>query len=527
MNTLTQEFQNETEKAIKTMYVMIPEMQEQIEALKSPVNFSRSIFSYTAMISGIDMFIRKFGCMILRRILEQMDRTFRLSAGRTERYYIAQTRPRTIDTLIGTVTYMRTEYRDRSTRKPFIYVDEKIGLLRRMRYDACIQARAYELYSNHNSMAKVGEIIGQQIHSFSLKNGIKLQAISRQEIWKMINRFAYIRTKPSESDETPDTLYIMADEKYIHLQQEMDSWKRRMEEEGKSADEIRELAKSQHFAAMTKLAVIFEGREELTNKSGKHLKRRRWRLTGRHFFAWPHKTNEFWGACHDYIGGIYDLSKVKNIYILGDGASWIKSGVHEMRTADTESAYALDRYHATKYIHKITKDSQLRKTMYEYLCHGMRKDLNLLIDSVIENDPSRKESIEECRKYLLSNIKGALIMHNEVKIGCAMEQAICHVYASSFSSVPKAYSRDHLANYVDARIHQQNGENMELLYISALQQLVSAYFKNGSGSSAADMWQTKADIGKTPVGLGSLFDSPATDPTYKVSFPFEAEVTPF
>jgi hypothetical protein len=332
----------------------------------------------------------------------------------------------------------------------------------------------------------------------------------------MINRFTFIKGLVNKADETPETLYIMADEKWIHLQQETDRWRQKMREAGTSEEDIKEMEKEIHFSSMTKLAVIFTGREELKKKDGTSLKRKRFVLTGRHYFACPHDSANFWQACHDYLEERYDLSKVKQIYILGDGASWIKSGVQEMKTADTKCAYALDRYHLSQSVHKITKDKDLRKKIKDYAVHGLRSEFNKIINSIIESEPERKEKIEDCRKYLLSNMNGAVIMHEQVKIGCAMEQAICHVYASSFTSVPKAYGKNHLHNYVDARIHQQNNENMKELYINALQLLVTEQFKNSSGSGTHNM-SSGVDLNRSILDFGSVFDSSKTDTTYHLN----------
>ena len=59
-------------------------------------------------------------------------------------------------------------------------------------------------------------------------------------------------------------------------------------------------------------------------------------------------------------------------------------------------------------------------------------------------------------------------MYKKVKIGCAMEQAISHVIASVFTSVPKAYCKEKIRTYLDARMHQQNGLDLRTNYLTAI-----------------------------------------------------------
>jgi len=162
------------------------------------------------------------------------------------------------------------------------------------------------------------------------------------------------------------------------------------------------------------------------------------------------------------------MEKVKNIYILGDGAAWIKSGTSELRSEAAECKFAMDRFHITKAVHRITKDKDERSLLLNYAKHGMTKDFKYLIEMIISQKKISEKTIREQSEYILHNFKGIATMRNEVKIGCSMEQAIQHVLASVFTSVPKAYASDHLRTYTAARMNQQNHMNMIELYLKAV-----------------------------------------------------------
>lgn len=472
--------------------------------LVAPMRLNRSVSLYSSFISGISVSLQILAAGIVKKTLERMDREFRTSPGRSKRYYVKNTRDRTLITLFGEVTYLRTEYMDRHTKNSFVYVDEEIGLYRRQRYDSVVAALAYEYYSHQSSMSEVGKILGNIISGFRLDPDRDKFALSRQQVFYMINRFSSIRTKVGQAEKTPDTLYIMADEKYIHLQREMAVWREGLLAEGVSPKVIDEQAKKKRFSEMVKLAVVFTGRTQLKRKDGTPLKRPRWKLTDTRYLAFPHDTKGFWRHVMDELSQIYDMEKVKRIYILGDGADWIRAGVKELSSQYCTVKFALDRYHLSKKIHILTKDDTLRKTLNDYAIHGDRKSFISVVDSIFENEEV-SERKQDAYEYVLNQMGAAVIMQKEVKIGCAMEQAISHVLASPFTCIPKAYTSEHLHTYVQTRMIYKNGLDPLLTYITACD-------KSGNSGKAYE-YGNEIDISKESLDL-SLFDSSKTDPYY-------------
>ena len=343
---------------------------EILSQLIAPMLMNQSVNLYSQMVSQLSISTQMIGASVIKKTLEKMDKEFRTSPERTSRYYGKNTRDRTIITIFGDVTYRRTEYLERATGKPFVYVDEEIGLLRRQRYDSTIAALAYDYYSHQSSMIEVGRMIGERIAGFRLDADRTKYAISRQQVFNMINRFQNIKTKPAEADETPETIYIMADEKFIALQQVKADWREKMLKQGHTVKEVNELEKHMRFNEMVKLAVIFTGRRKLTKKNGKPLKDPRWELTGTRYLAFPHDSKNFWAQVMNELSAIYDMEKVKYIYILGDGAEWIKAGAAELKTQYITAKFALDRYHMAKQINAITKEKVYRTLLRDYITRG-------------------------------------------------------------------------------------------------------------------------------------------------------------
>lgn len=53
------------------------------------------------------------------------------------------------------------------------------------------------------------------------------------------------------------------------------------------------------------------------------------------------ESEDLWNEVADYIDQPYDYDQIEKIYLSGDGASWIKSGV----AITNKSTFVLDRYH--------------------------------------------------------------------------------------------------------------------------------------------------------------------------------------
>lgn len=398
---------------------------------------------YASFTQDIDFWMRSFIKKSLVSFIEKADRDFRDSPGRLQRFYVKQTRPRSLITVFGEIIFLRTEYVHRDTKEPYCFIDRKLAIKSRQRYDCCIEAKVKELYANQNSMIKVGQIIGESIFaSFSLDPVRKMHALSRQTVFNLLHRTGKIMVDPKPMKETPETLYIMADEKWVPLQ-------------GECTDE------KKHVKEMVKVAVCFEGREPTYTKKGEKIARNR--LKNKFIISSCNSERiNFWDDVLDQLSKRYDLNKIKKIYILGDGASWIKGGTIIMAMPNITVKYALDRYHASQAINRMTTDETFREILTYYLYSLQKKEFKTVASiarSYLKTE-EQKIKFDTHYEYLLTNWGAFKIMCKEVKIGCAMEQAISHIIASVFTSVPKAYGRKNLPLYLSSRVLHSNSEDI-------------------------------------------------------------------
>ena len=133
----------------------------------------------------------------------------------------------------------------------------------------------------------------------------------------------------------------MADEKWIALQ---------------SHDENKEKERQ-----MVKAAISFE---DVALVKG-HKKRNQ--LVNRNVFFGT--GSNFWNSIYDQLCSIYDMNSIKHIWVLGDGANWIKNGTYVFRSDSTRSSFSLDKFHFKQALRRISKD----KDIYGVLCSACEK----------------------------------------------------------------------------------------------------------------------------------------------------------
>ncbi len=423
-----------------------------LSLLNAPFTSRLSPIDYGYLMQNVSSWMYCFLRKVFVSVIEKADMEFRNSQDRIHRFYVKQTRPRTIITIFGEITFTRTEYQRRDTGESYCYIDRKLSLLPRQRYDCLVEAKAKELYADHNSMIKTGKILGEQINSFfSLDPNRKFFHIPRQTIYNLLHRRGKILLQPATVKYTPDTLYIMADEKWIPLQGECTS-------------------ERQHIKEMVKMAICFEGKENILRKDGTSTDR--FQLKNKYIYgACTSERNNFWESLLNQLSYRYDLNKVKKIYILGDGGSWIKNGVQFMKMSHNEVKAALDRFHANQAIHRMTSDKAFQDILTRHLYELNREEFDTVAEIARSYCTTDKEieTFENNLNYIHRHWNEFKVMMKEVKIGCSMEQAISHILASHFTSVPKAYSRKNLPLYLNSRLLSENKEDVLLTHLMAIE----------------------------------------------------------
>lgn len=388
------------------------------------IDINGNVMNYIDLLSSLDESL----CMIAREslvsIFEAMDKSFKQSIDRKKKYDIKSCHPRTIMTIFGEITYTRTFYTSKLNGRNYCYVDRILGLHKYDYFDPYLKASIVD-YSANNSYPKVAKYINDLIG-----NRIKIKSsfnyISRQTVRNIIINSTL--SKPNiKKLQTPNSIYAIADEKWIHTQNNNDK------------------------DVMEKSIVIFEGIE---NKV----------LKNKMIFA--SLDSSFLDNCLDYIYNVYDVNKIKTIFIIGDGAKWIKSLRSEFQlNKNIHTVQGLDKFHFKQALHHIALNKDLENVLTDYILKNKKNSFIECCDILKESFPHRSDTIENKKKYILNNLRGIKDLY-KYNLSCPMESQISHNIADLFTSRPKAYSIKTIRKLTELRLLYKNNYNIKELFLN-------------------------------------------------------------
>lgn len=208
---------------------------------------------------------------------------------------------------------------------------------------------------------------------------------------------------------------------------------------------------------MIKSFVTFEGIEQVS----KH----RRNLLNRSVFSC--NTPSAWAPFMDFIAKKYDFSKIKNIYLLGDGAPWIREGTKELRLNPANDVnFYLYEFHFKQAIHHLTTDKDERKSLIQLVQKDTKKAFVDRINNIILDNLTRQENLTKKLNYLSKNytaIKRTLALD----FGSSMESHISHLIASFFAVRPKGYSSKNIDKYLKLNDFKNNNYNIFNIYMNS------------------------------------------------------------
>ena len=398
---------------------------------------SGDILNYVSFSDALHQYAKDFYKELFEGIIVELDQKFMDSDARREKYESGGYRIRHVQTLNAYVEIKRRVYIDKETKECYYYVDDFLGLPPKMRYDPCVVAEVLNETSDNNSMMKVGKIVGKMIHHDSSLKTDDNYAIPRQTIKNMIMRANKDNFEEELQElETPDSIFVMADEKWVSNQRE-------------NCDNT-----------MVKSIVIYDDKK--TVSKGRNV------LVNKHTISKIGSASEIWQDALSYIDYVYDETKLKTIYILGDGAPWIKAGIDELNfNKDIKIVYIPDNFHIKQALNHISTNDDIKAVLFSYVCKNKRKSFKKVIDALIQKHPDRKDAVESKAKYILNNWKH-LQTSLKLPYGCCMESQISHTYASIFANLPKGYRINTLEVLLKLRTMSVNKSNIRLNYFNSL-----------------------------------------------------------
>lgn len=437
MNIITQIFDYDTKNLL--INTLIQEFKNKLMNIIDSLLNSSTIHKYVDNMLLIQKKTNELIKNIIIEFIKTIDIAFKNSSERKAKYNINKSNvQRTIYTIYGEICFERTFYIDKKTGKYYYFVDDVLGLEAYTTYDPIIRGLVVDDAINNNPN---NASYHSSINSFDilrmLKNN-KTSQISRQSVYR------WVRNTPEtkinyDPIENGTVLYIMADEKWIHMQDKANAKKKKW--------------------LMSKCFVIFT---RIKSKGKRH------KLVGKHIFITLSSTP--YKELMDEICKIYDFEKIKTINLLSDAGSWILAGKDELKLyAHNNIVVNTCEFHVKQKINRTTTDKDLREKLTKSIYENENKEeFKKIMDEIIESKEkqTRKDKITEYKNYILRHWKGIIAMkYSEVK--SSMESHISHCIASKFGSRPKAYSNNYCQKYLKLQEASLNGINILDYYLKS------------------------------------------------------------
>lgn len=351
----------------------------------------------SAMVSEIKKETDALGRALCIEVIEAMDMALVKDSSRKKKWYVERKNDeKSIITKLGEITFRRTYFSSKQGEKYRHLVDEILDIGIHERIDQEVYAELVEVASDL-SYRKTGKNVSEV-------------SISGQTVMKSVRSIEKIKVeKLQHPKKIVETLYVEADEDHIALQS------------GK--------------CAMPRLIYVHEG---ITCESGRRTLKSPYYLS-----SLKGKPRELWQETFEYIEDNYEVDKIKTIYLSGDGALWIKTGLEYL----PKSKFVLDKYHMSKYVTKATAHmNEYAIRVWDSLKEADIDELGLVMNELYfatESD-SKKREIKECYEYFKNNWEGIEIQEREYEkiVGCSAEGHNSHILAARMSSRPMGWSID-------------------------------------------------------------------------------------
>ena len=321
-------------------------------------------------------------------------------------------------TFLGELTYGRTHFRKESGGYVHI-LDHILGIGAYERVDAGVSAGLVNTSSLHSFGESAAIVTGGEI--------------SRQTAWKKMQEVGEVAYVPNRSEFTPDVLHIFADEDHVNLQ------------DGKNT---------------TVPLVTYCAGKETVSKGRNAL------IDPVYIQGYGITPEKHWTYVYGLMAEQYDLGKASHIFIYGDGANWIKTGLDMFPNA----IYVLDEYHLEKKIRSFLAGEICRvfaPRVRQAINNGNMVDFQKLFyemeDAVLsgmETGKGREKRLKALRcdgAFLLEHWQAILNGRHPLAIGSCTEAQVSHVLSKRFSRDPMGWSKEGLANMAMVRVFCFNG----------------------------------------------------------------------
>ena len=367
--------------------------------------------SLAQLSQNLDQLVNQIGVATMTTLLEQADAAIYAAIRPNHQYQVKDHRVRTLTTLWGDVTFIRTYYQCKADSSYHYLLDEWLGLDKSTHIEPLCRARL---------VTRSADVSYRKAAALTTPTSLSVQSVllSIRKLGTLPNQAAAMPEAKPEIHK----VYVEADEDHVAMQK-------------------------RHSKEM-KLINVYDSKVSVC--------RGRRKLCGRRTFSGWEAPSQLWPEVNQYIQQVYGAEQTPEVVIKGDAASWIKAGINYI----AQSAHVVDGYHASQYLRKIAGKGTSR-VLYDTLRANDQAAFVKEVQRKLRKSPKRKKPIMDGYQYILSNWDGIHKAVTQPDAASSTEGHVSHMLSDRMSSRCMGWSPVGAEQIARMRTYIANGGNLE------------------------------------------------------------------
>lgn len=366
-----------------------------------------------------------FSAAFLGNILNSMNEKIYKDGWRKGKYSVQRTDKRTLISSVGDIIFNSTYYRSAEDGGYHYLVEEILGL------------DAHERFTEEAEAVLLTEAL-KTSYSEAARKLPSRQKITKTTVMNKVHGIAEeLPVNIPEQKKSCRYLFIEADED--HVSEQHGRWS----------------SKEDNGSFISRLAYVYEYKQESKTCKGRKELVNTFYFGG--VYAGSAGVERFWNRVGEFIRTAYEEEELKQIFISGDGASWIKSGANYLNKA----LFCADKFHMMKYINaasnQMLDEREIAKSnLYRLLYKRDRKGFKAYTDAMMDS-AGNEEPIQALQTFVLGNWSSVMrTYHNKLVEGCSAEGHVSHMLSERLSSRPMAWSQTGADRMSKLRCYEKN-----------------------------------------------------------------------
>ena len=425
------------------MYSIIQKIYEKNnKILKEGVKKVLNGDDVSFLTSAIKDFTDVLGKELFSEIATQIENLVFEDAKRKNQYEAIRFADKSLITKNGKTKFERRYYKDKETGENVCLTDRVLGIEKGERIDKKVKAELIEK-AKDQSYSKSGKLV---VPEMEISSTTVMRNVRKNE-WKM-----NIEERKEEEKIKAKNIFIQVDEDHVKQ-------------------------RNKKGCTISKIVTIYTRKRTLTKPDRiDKVKTPRRELVDKFTFSGLYKdTQEMWEDVAYYIECTYKKEEIETIFVMGDGASYIKAGTEWIE----KSVFVLDTFHLKKYINHLNYDEYLKTKLQEAIdqydpisTESIMEEAIRKIEEEIKEDEelgrttkrleNRLKKIKDTKTYFMNQWQGieAQETYEDKLTGCCQEGQVHHTLSERLSTDAKVWSENGIDEMSQLRAFTQNGGNI-------------------------------------------------------------------